>query len=419
MNTSTISNKCLFCSEGLLFIRDFYTVISDGLEKRSAEYDAIFEFIKREKSNPVDDWKYLTQLFLTKPASKAHQNDVIEDDAQYIDTCTYYLREILQILYELYKYDINCNYINEMSRKCNPLLRDIARALDKNTGSTNEDDLMKWWKSIEDFDAHEANDETYQTLKEEAKMAVENINNMIETYLYDEYEDLPYEDCSISQFRNFLNSERYALSYQAHGMDLANRIQHLQEPFQTIATLFVQRHLKHFGKMLSQIMEYKGITEQDIVNAYSGEQKHPLKASHVQALKKCKSPSPDAFENGIVSAIARILFVDESLLLYGNGKSYGNWKDFIRMDLSDTGKKRTKKETKSIKKNNDKIVKNTVKEIAATKESFESYISTLDAPTDFPLFSSLKDQILLCTDISNIKNLVEILEQAQTKPPAL
>ena len=134
MNTSTISNKCLFCSEGLPFIRDFYTVISDGLEKRSAEYDAIFEFIKREKSNPVDDWKYLTQLFLTKPASKAHQNDVIEDDAQYIDTCTYYLREILQILYELYKYDINCNYINEMSRKCNPLLRDIARALDKNCG---------------------------------------------------------------------------------------------------------------------------------------------------------------------------------------------------------------------------------------------------------------------------------------------
>lgn len=418
MNTSTISNKCLFCSEGLLFIRDFYTVISDGLEKRSAEYDAIFEFIKREKSNPVDDWKYLTQLFLTKPASKAHQNDVIADDAQYIDTCTYYLREILQILYELYKYDINCNYINEMSRKCNPLLRDIARALDKNTGSTNEDDLMKWWKSIEDFDAHEANDETYQTLKEEAKMAVENINNMIETYLYDEYKDLPYEDCGMSQFRNFLNSERYTLSYQAHGMDLANRIQHLQEPFQTIATLFVQRHLKHFGKMLSQIMEYKGITEQDIVNAYSGEQKHPLKASHIQALKKCKSPSPDAFEDGIVSAIARILFVDESLLLYGNGKSYGNWKDFIGIDLSDTEKKRTKKETKSIKKSNDKIVKNIVKEIVATKESFESYISTLDAPTDFPLFSSLKDQILLCTDISNIKNLVEILEQAQAKNTA-
>lgn len=418
MNTSTISNKCLFCSEGLPFIRDFYTVISDGLEKRSAEYDAIFEFIKREKSNPVDDWKYLTQLFLTKPASKAHQNDVIADDAQYIDTCTYYLREILQILYELYKYDINCNYINEMSRKCNPLLRDIARALDKNTGSTNEDDLMKWWKSIEDFDAHEANDETYQTLKEEVKMAVENINNMIETYLYDEYKDLPYEDCGMSQFRNFLNSERYTLSYQAHGMDLANRIQHLQEPFQTIATLFVQRHLKHFGKMLSQIMEYKGITEQDIVNAYSGEQKHPLKASHIQALKKCKSPSPDAFEDGIVSAIARILFVDESLLLYGNGKSYGNWKDFIGIDLSDTEKKRTKKETKSIKKSNDKIVKNIVKEIVATKESFESYISTLDAPTDFPLFSSLKDQILLCTDISNIKNLVEILEQAQAKNTA-
>ena len=415
MNTSTISNKCLFCSEGLLFICDFYTVISDGLEKRSAEYDAIFEFIKREKSNPVDDWKYLTQLFLTKPASKAHQNDVIEDDAQYIDTCTYYLREILQILYELYNYDINHNCINEMSRKCNPLLRDIARALDKNTGSTNEDDLMKWWKSIEDFDAYEATDETSQTLEKEAKMAVENINNMIETYLYDAYKDLPYEDCGMSQFRNFLNSERYTLSYQAHGMDLANRIQHLQEPFQTIATLFVQRHLKHFGKMLSQIMEYKGITEQDIVNAYSGEQKHPLKASHIQALKKCKSPSPDAFEDGIVSAIARILFVDESLLLYGNGKSYGNWKDFIGIDLSDTEKKRTKKETKSIKKSNDKIVKNTVKEIAATKESFESYISTLDAPTDFPLFSSLKDQILLCTDISNIKNLVEILEQAQAK----
>ena len=69
-------------------------------------------------------------------------------------------------------------------------------------------------------------------------------------------------------------------------------------------------------------------------------------------------------------------------------------------------------------KSNDKIVKNIVIEIVATKESFESYISTLDAPTDFPLFSSLKDQILLCTDISNIKNLVEILEQAQAKNTA-
>lgn len=419
MNTSTISNKCLFCSEGLPFIHNFYKVISDGLEKRSNEYDAIFKFIDREKSNPVDDWRYLTQLFLTKPAPKAHQKDVIEDDAQYIDTCTYYLREILQIFYDLYNYDINQNYINEMSRKCNPLLRDIARALDKNTGSTNEGDLMKWWKSIENFDAYVADDETSKILREEAEIAVENINKMIKRYLNNNHKNLPYEDCGISQFRNYLDSERNTLSYQAHGMDLANRIQHLQEPFQTIATLFVQRHLKHFGKILSQIMEYKGITEQDIVNAYSGEQKHPLKASHVQALKKCKSPSPDTFENGIVSAIARILFVDEGLLLYAHGKSYGNWKDFIGMDLSDTEKKRTKKETKSIKKSNDKIVKNTVKEIAATKESFENYISTLDAPTDFPLFSSLKDQILLCTDISNIKNLVEILEQAQTKPPAL
>lgn len=45
MNTSTISNKCLFCSEGLPFIHNFYKVISDGLEKRSNEYDAIFKFM--------------------------------------------------------------------------------------------------------------------------------------------------------------------------------------------------------------------------------------------------------------------------------------------------------------------------------------------------------------------------------------
>ncbi len=248
MNTSTISNKCLFCSEGLPFIRDFYTVISEGLEERSNEYDAIFKFIDREKSNPVDDWRYLTQLFLTKPAPKAHQKDVIEDDAQYIDTCTYYLREILQIFYELYKYDINYNCINEMSRKCNPLLRDIARALDKNTGSTNEGDLMKWWKSIENFDAYEANDETYKILEEKAKIAVKNINKMIKRYLNYDHKNLPYEDCGISQFRNYLDSERNTLSYQAHGMDLANRIQHLQEPFQTIATLFCSKAFEAFWK---------------------------------------------------------------------------------------------------------------------------------------------------------------------------
>lgn len=54
MNTSTISNKCLFCSEGLPFIHNFYKVISDGLEKRSNEYDAILNLLIGKNLIPVD-----------------------------------------------------------------------------------------------------------------------------------------------------------------------------------------------------------------------------------------------------------------------------------------------------------------------------------------------------------------------------
>lgn len=147
-----------------------------------------------------------------------------------------------------------------------------------------------------------------------------------------------------------------------------NRIKNIKSEYQTIIYQYLTKAPKNFGAILSFIMDYEGITEQDIVNLWG------IPVSKIQQYKNNES---NPLTKDKLKELGRILLVSEDFLICGAGVNYGNW-GIVLNHLRESNEELMSEETKEfIKLLNDSGHYNYAKTITALRKAVQEDIKNL------------------------------------------
>lgn len=406
MEKKTFSNygHCISCKIAGQVIRDFFTVMEDGLEIHTEEWKALFQFIGKPMSSAQQDMDYLNKMF-TSPTVKERRMMIGEKVNEF---CISNLQDIIFTLYRL-RYSAEND---RFSRQSNMIFRQICESL----GNDKYARFSEWKKIILAYEEGDYEGNTVQKakLEKQAKRYLDKIESIIDDYIYSDREYEIEGDCFMLTMNQFLNEAQESHELSKELCELADRIDKLKEPYHKITLQFIKKIPKNFGRILTDIMDSKEMTEQNIVNFLPKDFR--ITTSNIQSLKQCKVPSID---KDIITCIARCLLVDESVLYYGYGFSYGNWMDLIPTSVSKDLQKVTAQKTLTEIR---QAFISEIAEIIASPGFYENIINNIETQPiiqlqkeEVKIFGSLKEQIQFCNDISSIYNLVDTLEEIESE----
>ena len=145
-----------------------------------------------------------------------------------------------------------------------------------------------------------------------------------------------HKDCT---HRRMVDGSKHAYDSFMEYVQLSSRVLKLPANLQEVFWSVYDKAPTHFGANLTAIMEEKSMSANDVymlVKPYSNNPK--MRMSVVQSMMSCEYPTSNT---NLIPYIARALLIEESVLLTGNGRSWGTFAyqldtDFLKSTMENS-----------------------------------------------------------------------------------